>query len=68
MKPHEFFHAYADTPLVDRSKPLDGDGFGQSLSTIYHRLKMLEQMIRPLVLEQTRLLKIAERVLKPKGE
>lgn len=61
MLTHEFFHKYANTPLGERYKMLDFHKLGtHTLSTIYQRIKELEDKMRPDVIERDKLLKAVQ--------
>ena len=61
MKSHIFHQKYANTPLAEREKTITHDRFGSNiepitLSKIYHRVKELEDKMRPDVIELEKLL------------
>lgn len=61
MLVHQFFHKYANTPLGERNTMLDFNQHGtHTLSTIYQRVKELEDKMRPDVIERDRLVRAAE--------
>ena len=70
MKPHEFFHKYANTPLSEREKTITRDRYGSNiepitLSKLYQRIKDIEDKIRPDCIELEKLLGIAEDYWEP---
>ena len=70
MKPHEFFHKYANTPLSERGKTITHDRYGSNiksttLSKLYQRIKDIEDKIRPDHIELEKLLGIAEDYWEP---
>ena len=56
MKSYEFYRQYANTPLSERSVDLGG----ATLNDIYCDLKMLEDKIRPDVIQIEHLLSMVE--------
>ena len=70
MKPHEFFHKYANTPLSERDFLITHDRYGSNiepvtLSEIYQRISAIEDKIRPDHIELEKLLGIAEDYWEP---
>lgn len=60
MKPHEFFHFYANTPLSERMVPLNVAKYGlTTLDDIFKEVRRLEDIMRPHAIEEDRLLRIA---------
>jgi len=67
MKSHEFHCKYANTPLAERERIITRDGFGLNiepitLSKIYQRVKMIEDKIRPDVIELERLFDFVKKI------
>jgi len=57
----EFIQKYANTPLKDRFIMLDGiNNFPLSLNMIYKLLTDYESFIRPIKIEEDKLIKLAE--------
>lgn len=62
MKTYEFYHKYANTPIGDRMKCIDIIENGMTtLQSIYLRLHQVDEIIRPHVIEQEKLLRIADK-------
>ena len=62
MKTHEFYQAYANTPISDRFTPLNFNEEGMAtLHTIYNEIKTLEDNIRPAVIRVNKLLNLAKK-------
>ena len=61
MKIHEFYKKYANTPISDRSKPLNFNKAGlMTLWDIYKEVKKLEDEMRPHRIELEKHLDLAD--------
>jgi len=61
MEVHKFFDKYANTPIGDRFKLIDVSETPITLSLINARMQDLEDEMRPKRIEQTELIKLAEK-------
>lgn len=61
MKSHEFHHLYANVPLAKRFMIINSRELGMmTLTELCHRIKTLEDEIRPKQIEIERLLRVAK--------
>jgi len=58
MRVEQFFHKYANTPLIDREESIDGF---QNLNDFYFKLSKLQDKMRPLRIERDRLLRLLDK-------
>ncbi len=66
MKSHEFHRKYAGMPLQLRYAILNMNESGtMSMNDLYHRIKTLEDEMRPKQIELEKLLNIAEEYFTP---
>ncbi len=64
MKIHEFFGKYANVPMSLRFTPLNfSKGGNMTLSDVHKRITELENQMRPLRIEEDKLLELAEPLL-----
>jgi hypothetical protein len=62
MKIEMFYQKFANTPLSDRFSVIDfNEGGMKTLNDIYQQLKKYDEAIRPFLLKQERLLKLADK-------
>lgn len=68
MKTNEFFAKYANTPMNLRFTPISfKDGGDTTLNDVYNRISKLEDQMRPMRIEEEKLLKLAALVLERKA-
>lgn len=64
MKINEFFAKYANTPLSLRFTPISfREGGDMTLEQVHKRVKELEDQMRPMRIEEDKLIKLASIVL-----
>lgn len=64
MQVHEFFGKYANVPIADRMTVIDFHTLGpMTLNDIYGYIKRTEEQMRPIRIEQDRLIRACEKFI-----